>query len=847
MRNSQLINSFWLAAAATMLVAQPSFAQMVQVTGVQLNSTEAGIEVILETPAGEQLQVLPQTNGNTYIADIPNAQLRLRGGNTFRQDNPIAGITAVTVTNQDVNSIRVTVTGSGVPTVQLFDSDEGLIFGITAVESGTEPQPTPEPPRKPATEAPEAVEEQVEPQERPSEQIQGSDEQAEEDEPIEIVVTGEQETGYVAPNATTATRTDTPLRDIPQSIQVVPRQVLEEQQVTRIGEAARNVSGVTPQPGFAGATDNYTIRGFAASNNLRNGFRDDGFYSFTDPANIERVEVLKGPASVLYGQIEPGGVVNYITKQPLSEPYYAGEFTVGSYDFYRPSIDISGPLNSDETLLYRLNVAYENSGSFRDFVDKELFVFAPVLTYRISDATTLTLEYEYIDLHQTFDRAFPPLTEIFDLPINRFLGEPSDSYDLTAQKIGYALEHRFNEDWRLRNAFSAQIVDNLRSNVQPRNFILEDDGRTFQRVFTRVPNYNQVYSLQTDLIGNFNTGSVKHQILLGLELSKTIDEGPFFRTPFPAIDIFNPVYGLPIPTSFEEGFSSKTTTDNVGIYLQDSVDLLPNLKLLVGGRFDFINLEQEDVADIINGSEPEKTTRNYEAFSPRIGLVYQPIEPISLYASYSRSFNPNTSDLTIDREPLEPERGTQYEVGIKTEFLDGRLSATLAAYEITKSNVATPDPLDEEFSIAAGEIKSRGIELDVVGEIAPGWNIIASYGLNDAFVSEDNSIPEGDRLVNAPRNSASLWTTYEIQSGDLQGLGFGAGVFFVGDREAELPNTITIPSYVRTDATIFYRRDNWRAALNFKNLFDIKYYDSQGFLLYPGAPFTVLGSVSVEF
>ena len=205
------------------------------------------------------------------------------------------------------------------------------------------------------------------------------------------------------------------------------------------------------------------------------------------------------------------------------------------------------------------------------------------------------------------------------------------------------------------------------------------------------------------------------------------------------------------------------------------------------------------------------------------------------------------SDRTATGELLEPTRGTQIEAGVKAELLGGRLSTTLAAYEITKTNVSTTDPNDTDFFIAAGEVKSRGIELDIAGQIAPGWNIIASYGLNDAFVSKDNSIPVGDNLVNAPRHSASLWTTYEIASGDLQGLGVGAGLFFVGDREAELPNTITIPSYVRTDSTIFYRRDNYRAALNFKNLFDIKYYDSQGFLLYPGAPFTVLGSVSVEF
>ena len=595
MKTGRLLNSLLIASTVSMIIATPARSQSVQVTRVQLNPTENGIEVILETPAGEQLQVLPRNDGNTYIADIPNTQLRLQGSNTFRQDNPIEGITTVTVTNQAANNIRVTVTGSKVvPTVELFDSDKGLVFSFTPVGNNTRSEQQ--------TETPNAVESGSQTQQEttrsgdetplaseavaPASETQPNETSANEDEPIEIVVTGDRETGYSVPNATSATRTDTPLRDIPQSIQVVPRQVLEEQQVTRIGEAARNVSGVTPKPGYAGATDNYTIRGFDASNNLRNGFRDDGFYSFTDPANIERVEVLKGPASVLYGQIEPGGVVNYITKQPLDEPYYAGEFTVGSYDFYRPSIDISGPLNSDETLLYRLNIAYENSGSFRDFVDKELFVIAPVLTYKINDATTLTLEYEYINLNQTFDRGLPPLRESFELPISRNVGEQRDSYDFTAHRFSSILQHHFDNNWQIRNAFSIQTTDALRSNVQPSPFQLENDDRTLRRQFTEYPSYTQVYSLQTDLIGNFNTGSVQHQLLLGFELTKLIDEYEGRRVAFPSIDIFNPVYGFPIPTSFDQGFGAKTTTNNVGIYLQDQVTLLANLKLLIGGRLD---------------------------------------------------------------------------------------------------------------------------------------------------------------------------------------------------------------------------------------------------------------------
>ncbi|HEY9636629.1 MAG TPA: TonB-dependent siderophore receptor [Coleofasciculaceae cyanobacterium] len=846
-----LTSAKWLRQEPRQAIANSSAVaqvqeSVVQVTGVRLNPTPRGLEVILDTADGRLPQVLTSSNGQTLLIDLSNARLNLPQGKEFRADNPAEGITAVTVTPLSTNSVRVSAIGkAAVPTVEVVQSDAsgglrqgGLVLRLSPAASTTTAMPTPTPQTSDSKPS-----ESIQPDKPPAAQQPKPPGKEEE---IEIVVTGdrEREEGYRVPNASTATRTDTPLRDIPQSIQVIPRQVIEDQQVVELPEAVRNVSGVVRTYGYAGSTDNYTIRGLTADFNLRNGFRDRGFYSYTDPANIERVEVLKGPASVLYGQFEPGGVVNYITKQPLSEPYYAAQFRVGSYNYYRPSIDFSGPLNSDRTLLYRLNLAYENSGSFRDFVDKELFVVAPVLRYQLGDATALTLEYEYLNLNRTFDRGFPPLRESFELPISRYLGEPSDRYDFNSHKVNLSLDHRFSENWRFRSAFSSGLLESLRSNVQGSPFTLERDGRTLRRVFTLVDDYTQSYALQNDLIGQFNTGSVNHQLLFGFELSRNIYGYTFRRAPFPSIDIFNPVYGFPLPTTFNSVFGSDQTTDNVGIYLQDQVALLPNLKLLVGGRFDIINYDSEDFT---SGEAPTKSSRYYEAFSPRIGLVYQPIQPISLYASYTRSFKPNFSALTANRQPLEPERGRQYEVGVKAELLDGKLSTTLAAYEITKSNVATPDPNNIDFSIAAGEVKSRGIELDVTGEILPGWNVIASYAYNNAFVSKDNNIPEGSRLVNAPYNSASLWTTYEIQRGNLRGLGFGAGMFFVGDREAELPNTITIPSYIRTDATIFYRRDKYRISLNVQNLFDVKYYNSQGFLLYPGEPLTVYGSIGVEF
>ncbi|MEH2117818.1 MAG: TonB-dependent receptor plug domain-containing protein [Nostoc sp.] len=281
--------------------------EVVQVTSVKANPTNKGVEVILQTSIGEQLQVTNRSAGNNFIADIPNAQLRLPSGDTFtfRSTKPIAGVTEITVTNSDANTIRVTVTGEGsVPTVELFDSpNEGIIFSVATATSQARTQQPPQTQPTPSQQKPES---QTQP--KPS---------TNSDEAIELVVTGEED-GYRVPDATTVTKTDTPQRDIPQSIQVIPQQVIKDQQITRISDAVRNVSGVAVQGSFSNLTDNYIIRGLVTYNNLRNGFAVQDNY--INPITVDRIEVLKGPASVLYGQFEPGGVVNYVTKQLLSTP-----------------------------------------------------------------------------------------------------------------------------------------------------------------------------------------------------------------------------------------------------------------------------------------------------------------------------------------------------------------------------------------------------------------------------------------------------------------------------------------------------------------------------------------------
>lgn len=781
----------------------------VQVSGVQVNPTDKGIEVILQTLLGEQLQITNRSVDNSFIADIPNAQLRLASGDsTFRSEKPIAGIAEIAVTNFDANTIRVTVTGeAGIPVVELFDSpEEGLIFSVTSTVASTPSQPS-----------------------------------TQDNDTIELLVTGEQD-GYRVPNATTATRTDTPLRDIPGSIQVIPRRILEDQKTTRLQDALENVSGVRKEGNYGGTSaGGYNIRGFAQDGNFRNGFSDNDFYSLVDPANIERIEVLKGPASVLFGQAEPGGIINVVTKQPLGTPDYSAEFNLGNYGFYRSSFDLSGPLTDDDVLLYRLNLAYQNSGSFRDYNFLERVFVAPVVTWNISDRTSLTFDLEYQNNNYLFDRGLPSLgNRPAPIPISRLIGLPH-VYDDSTFRIGYRFEHEFSQDWQLRNAFS--FVSGKSSGTYAYGgYELIDDQ--FAPIYVSRDEFTRdIYTLQTELVGRFNTGSIVHQPLIGVELRRNVWNYTSFDVADPILlDIFDPNYDIELPATPDEStFAYTTRRDTLGIYIQDQITFADNFKVLLGGRFDAF-YRRDDFGTL----EEESLT----AFTPRVGIVYQPIQPISLYASYTQSFQPDRffGRSAATNEPFEPTEGTQYEVGIKADISE-QIAATLAAFEITKSNVLTPDPNDPDISIQVGEQRSRGIELDIGGEILPGWNIIASYTYTDAITSKDNNIPVGNQLINVPEHAASLWTTYELQSGDLKGLGFGLGLYYVGDRFADLENTSVLPSYFRTDSAVYYRQDNWRLALNFRNLFNETYYEtSQGRnIIYPGAPFTVIGSFSIQF
>ena len=789
-----------------------------RVTGVELNRTNNKLEVILKTAAGGERLVpfiLPQ--GNSLIINILDATLGFSIRNGVEQINPAPGISLIRLDKIDDSEIRLTITGeSQAPSAGVIPGTDDLVLSVTPERTTAEQEP---------------------------------------DEEIQIIVTGETEDDdYNVTDASVGTRTDTPIQDVPQSIQIVPQEVIKDQQVTNITDALRNIPGVVPSDSNRTLFNNPTIRGFGGGFDFgidvyrRNGLRDgQGASNTGDTANIERIEVLKGPSSVLYGQGSPGGIINLVTKQPLSEAFYAVEGEIGNYNFYRGTLDLSGPLDENKNLLYRLNVAAETSQSFIDFYDRDRYLVNPVLAWNISDDTKLTLEFEYRSVRSLNDAGLPARGTVLDnpngdLPLSRYAGEPDiDIQDTDTYRIGYNFEHQFSENWSIRNAFDTVLS---RSNsLRLTNSRLDPDGRTLNRnYFDNGDGFDvNAYTLDTYTVGKFKTGSVEHELVAGIELSRNeVRSNNTFLANVDPIDLFNPQYGnvtLGEPAFF---FDRKTTSDGLGIYLQDQVTLSDKFIVVLGGRFDILTNEVEDFNQDTNEFQQN------EGFSPRIGLVYKPIEDISVYASYSRSLEQSVGE-SFDGSVFDPGRGTQYEIGVKGDISD-RLSATLALYDLTRTNVSTNDPDNPNFQIQTGEQNSQGIELSVAGEILPGWNITGGYAYTDAVITEDN-FEEDNRLNNAPKNAVSLWTTYEIQQGSVKGLGFGAGLFFVGERQGDLENSFELPSYTRTDAAIFYQRGKFRTALNFRNLFDIDYFEAadNDLEVFPGDPFTILGSVSVEF
>lgn len=858
MRHISGLMSLAIGGSLPLLIAQPSFAQLAQITDVRLIPIQDGLQVELVTSDSNSPQVFQAQDQNNLYVDIVGAQLALSDGEIFQQDNPVPSVASISIEQISDQEVRLKIVGTETtpPNSYLERAIGALKLDISTT-----------PPRD-----------------------DGDTSDFEFGDNLRIIVAEDPLSRYQVTTSSLGTRTDTDILDVPQGVQVVPKEVIEDQGRTSLADTLRNISGVSPgrTSGLSRATTPI-IRGFETNNILRNGLRDDTLRLSSGVNNIERIEVLKGPSSVIFGAGNLSGTVNLVTEVPLDNPLYELEFKAGDNSFYGASIDLTGPLNKSRSIGYRTNIAYENKDTFRDFEHNEFFFIAPTLQVVNTEKTSLIVDFEHLTNRSYRNAPGLPavsaigaenntlIDNIIDgggqiseedsqffgtLDIRSNLGEPEISRSRTfISRIGYRLDHQLSENWKFRNEFLGSFQNTPESNfVVGVGFVQEAGQPNFSlldRIYLENPSDRESYTVNTNAVGDFKIAGIDQKLLLGLELSRVNQQDiitqrlflPFLSPDSEPFNIFDPNYDS---TRFFNGTDlnirpasdSTTRVTTIGLYGQSQINLTKKINLLLGGRLDFAD---QFFVDLVNRADTRPITTFDTAFSPRFGVVYKPIEDVSLYASYTQSFNPVIGRSELG-EVFRPERGEQIEVGVKARLLRDRLSTSLALYRLRRSNVLTQDPTNPGFQLQVGEQGSDGIEFDIAGELLPGWNMIASYAFTDARIIQDNDFPEGLRLLNAPKHAASLWTTYEIQSGKFAGLGLGLGTFFQGDRNGDFRTPFIIPGYTRTDSAIFYRRGRFKAQLNIQNLFDIRYFEGarDQFRVIPGAPFTIFGSVSWE-
>ncbi len=649
--------------------------------------------------------------------------------------------------------------------------------------------------------------------------------------------------GYRATRSASATRTDTSIHETPQSISVVTEDAVEDIGATRLQDALDYAGGVGRANNFGGqGLTTFTVRGFTTGEFYRNGFPiNRGYPNMPDANTIERLEVLRGPATMLYGRGDPGGTFNVVSKQPLPERTVTLGSQLSDQGMRRGTLDASGPLDDEGRLAYRLNVVGEGGDTFRDHVETERYGVTPVITWQATEDTKLIFEGDFMRNNHPLDRGLTRYANQKGTPSrDTFWGEKDIGKlhnDNSMAQLRF--EHLLNDNWTLGGGF--QWLDGtLQGNAIEANS-LAADGRTLSRNF----NYRKLEwtdkDTQLNLTGHFSTGGFEHTLLTGVEFEdydyKSIIQRSSGAAGTYPIDIFNPVYGQPRPALTRTPTHDKENLKTYAAFVQDQVALTERLKVLAGARFERF---EHDYHTYVPGGKSWEASDN--AVTPRVGVTYDLTETVAVYADAARSFKPNTG-ASRQGGGFEPEKGKSYEMGIKWEALDHALSVDAAIYQIEKKNVLTTDPVDSTFSVAAGQVRSRGFDLNVAGNLTPEWRVIGGYAYVDAEVTKDNSIRVGSRLANIPRSSFSLLNVYEFQDGALKGLGLGAGSKYVAERVGQTSNTpFSMGAYTVVDLLSYYKvNEKVRLNLDVKNLFNRDYEEGAfgNIYAYPGAPRTV--------
>lgn len=665
----------------------------------------------------------------------------------------------------------------------------------------------------------------------------------------EVTVKAVTETGtrYQPLTSKTAVRVEAALRDIPQTVNVIPEALLRDQGARSLQDALRNVPGVSFHIGD-GQRDQIYIRGFdAIGDQFVDGMRDDALY-YRDLSNIERVEVVKGPAAVLYGRGSSGGIVNRITKKP-GVTVRDVELIAGAYEQKRLAFDLGDALGAAAT--FRIAGAAEDSGSFRDQGFLERHNFAPSLALQITPDTSLLLQAEKLRDKRVTDMGIPAFRgKPAKVDIDTYYGTADaedDDYSASDVLSGrITLEHRINDSLTMRNQFGSYNYDLDRQNTFGQT--VDEAAQTVRLFHGKTRRQDDGWFNQLELNHKLALGGMQHQLLYGVEIGRQYKDLQVWSWNVrPTVSLFNPVspdisaFGAPVL-----GTDNLTKLEVTSAYLQDLLTFSEHWKALVGVRHDKFKQKVQDRLT----ADRERTDSEW---SPRAGLVFQPNAWQSYYVSYSRSFQPSGEVLafTTTQAEMSPEETSNIELGAKLDWLGGRLSTTASVFHLERTDIKNTDPVTKAI-VPVGTQRTRGVELTAAGEIAAGWQLSAGYAFLDAEITESVAIQngvllDGMRAALTPRHSANLWLVHELG----QGYSVGGGLNYVGDRYASPDNLVTLDGYLTADAMAMYRSKRYDLALNLKNITDKEYFISghgaSNNLNAPGAPRTAEVTLRLHF
>lgn len=678
------------------------------------------------------------------------------------------------------------------------------------------------------------------------------------------VVTVEIEPAFITSVSQTVTKTATPLRDVPQSVEIVNRELIDSQAVRSMQDALYNVTAVSVAQG-EGRRDQFFIRGFSAiGDQYVDGIRDDALY-YRDLANIEQIEVVKGPSAALFGRGSSGGIINRVTKKPdIYQRLGTIEGIFGSYGLKRGNFDYGQPI-INEKLAFRFVGAVEQTGSFRHFFEEKRYNIAPSLAWKPTAKTDVVFQFEYLNDERTPDRGIPSFRgRPVDVPIGTYYGFPElDNITNKVDSQALKIEHQINNFWTIRNTFRRIGYDTdyyttysngiclLQINNSCSTSIPSSISATDNRLRVVRGNYSGAfdqtnYFNQTEAVGIVETFGIQHTFLTGIEIGKqkkkTVRTSDTVASP---VTFTNPDLTIRPPDGTLQNLN-EFNGDIFGVFIQDQISFNKNWKVLVGIRYDVFKQELDDLlpadADL---------SRTDKQWSPRVGLVYQPNDWLSFYTSYTRSFQPSGENLSLaaNAEELEPEMTRNYEAGIKATFQPLRLNATVAVFRLDRDNIKTNDPLNPGRLILVGEQRTNGLEITLSGAPFEKFDFIAGYSLLDARITKSNSfsggVPlEGKFAQTTPRNSGNLWMTYQLPKQFRIGFGGNAR----SKTFTSTNNLVRLPGYARLDASLSWRSEkHYEIAFNVKNMLNREYFETahNDNQIMPGAP--INGSISLRY